>query len=245
MLKTKEVLGLPFIDATMSELVKELRHRIDASEKTFVVTANPEIVMYSRQDKMYEQILRNADMLIPDGIGIIIASKVLGSPLQERLTGFDLMQNLLQLSHRSGYSIYCLGAEEEVIRKAVECIRAAYPNVNIVGYHHGFFDWNDSSLVKTIKAKNPDIVLVGLGFPRQEQWISQHLPYFQKGIFIGVGGSFDVWAGKVQRAPEVWQKWNVEWLYRLLQQPSRWRRMLALPRFMVKVMQQRLTGRHR
>lgn len=246
MLGTKDVLSLPFVDATMDQLVAELQDRLREEKKTFVVTANPEMVMYSRQDREYERILRQADWLIPDGIGIIMASRWLGRPLSERLAGFDVMERLLQLSDQHGYSIYCLGAEAEVIAKAVGRMREVYPRACIVGYHHGFFDWNDDqSLVSEIQAKEPDIVFVGLGFPRQEQWIFRHLAQFRKGIFMGVGGSFDVWAGKVARAPEAWQRWNVEWLYRLLQQPSRWRRMLALPRFMVKVVEERLAARYR
>jgi len=245
MLRTKDVLGLPFVDATMDELMDELHFRLREGRKTFIVTVNPEIVMHCQQDEEYEHILQQADWLVPDGIGIVMASRLLGQPLSGRLAGFDVMERLLQLSDQHGYSIYCLGAEAEVIAKAVNRMREVYPNVRIVGYHHGFFDWNDRTLIEEIRAKEPDILFVGLGFPRQEQWIFRHLVQFRKGMFIGVGGSFDVWAGKVERAPEVWQRWNVEWLYRLLQQPSRWRRMLALPRFIALVVKERLVPRRR
>lgn len=245
MLGTKDVLGLPFVDATIDELMAALHVQLQKRRKTFIVTANPEIVMHSRRDEKYEHVLRQADWLIPDGIGIVIASRWLGRPLRERLAGFDVMERLLQLSDQYGYSIYCLGAEDEVITKAVARMREVYPRVRIVGYHHGFFDWNDRSLVEEIRSKEPDIVFVGLGFPRQEQWIARYFAQFEKGIFMGVGGSFDVWAGKVKRASEAWQRWNAEWLYRLLQQPSRWRRMLALPHFMAKVVGERLAARRR
>jgi N-acetylglucosaminyldiphosphoundecaprenol N-acetyl-beta-D-mannosaminyltransferase len=243
MLKTQQVLDLTFVNASMDDLVYVLDTRIMSSSKTFVVTANPEIVMYGQKDGEYYKILKEADFIIPDGIGVVIASKMLGHPLKERLTGFDLMQKLLELSNDKGYSIFFLGAEKDVIDRAVQNIKSAYPNINIVGYHHGFFDWNDKGLVEEIRGKNPDIIFVGLGFPRQEKWIKMHMDQFEKGLFIGVGGSFDVWAGKVKRAPEVWQKLNLEWLFRLVNQPSRWRRMLVLPLFMLKVIKRRLTKR--
>jgi N-acetylglucosaminyldiphosphoundecaprenol N-acetyl-beta-D-mannosaminyltransferase len=117
-----------------------------------------------------------------------------------------------------------------------------YPNVQIVGSHNGFFEMKDTSIPDDINACDPDLVLVALGCPRQENWISMYIDHFQKGVFIGVGGSFDSLAGNVQRAPEMWQKMNLEWFYRLLKQPSRWRRMLALPHFVMKVVGQKVKG---
>jgi N-acetylglucosaminyldiphosphoundecaprenol N-acetyl-beta-D-mannosaminyltransferase len=104
----------------------------------------------------------------------------------------------------------------------------------IAGSHHGFFDWNKNTISEEIRASEPDIVFVALGFPKQEKWIAENISNFTKGLFIGVGGSIDVLAGEVKRAPEIWQKTNLEWFYRLLKQPSRWRRMLALPQFQLK-----------
>jgi len=242
MLRTRKIWELEFVNAHMDELVHVLENRIADSMKTFLITANPEIVMYGKKEGGYHSILQEADFLIPDGIGIVIASKVLGYPLKQRLTGFDLMGRLLKLSHEKGYRVYFLGAEHGIIQQAVANIKKTFPDINIVGYHHGYFDWDDPGLTREIMERKPDIVFVGLGFPRQEKWISMHMGKFEKGIFIGVGGSFDVWAGKVKRAPEIWQKLYLEWLYRLLKQPSRWKRMLVLPVFMLKVIKLRFTS---
>ena len=243
MSKTQNICELEFVNAHMDELVHLLDRRIMASLKTFLVTANPEIVMYGSKDESYLRLLKKADFITPDGIGIIIASKILGRPLEERLTGFDLMNRLLKISNKKGYTIYFLGAESDVIEVAVKNIKNAYPDIRIAGYHHGFFDWDDFKLVEDIRGKKPDIIFVGLGFPRQEKWISINMEHFEKGLFIGVGGSFDVWAGKVKRAPEIWQKLNLEWLYRLLKQPSRWRRMLVLPLFLFRVIKMRFLSK--
>ncbi|MFL6556091.1 MAG: WecB/TagA/CpsF family glycosyltransferase, partial [Bacillus sp. (in: firmicutes)] len=131
--------------------------------------------------------------------------------------------------------IYLLGGREETNQKAVANIQSNYPQIQIVGRHHGFFDWEKNTVTAEIKAANPDIVFVALGFPRQEQWIAKNLDQFSSGLFMGVGGSIDVLAGEVQRAPRIWQQMNLEWFYRLISQPSRWRRMLAIPRFLIQI----------
>ena len=192
--------------------------------------------MYANKDAGYKDIIQGADYLIADGYGIILASKLLGKPLPERIAGFEIMTALLEEGDRQGWSVYFLGAKEEVVSKAVTTVTERYENLTIAGYHNGYFDWNDTYVQEEIKAKEPDLIFVALGFPKQEQWISSNINHFNKGVFIGLGGSFDVLAGAVKRAPLIWQKLNLEWLYRLIKQPSRWRRMLALPHFILKVM---------
>lgn len=244
MLKTKKLMGFSFVHSTMDELVKEIDLRIKVEKRTFIVTANPEIVMHALSDQQYGNIVKQADYITPDGIGVIIGSKIVKRPLKERLPGFDLMGRLLDISNKKSYRVYLLGATEEVISAAKENMEKKYSNINIVGYHNGYFDWKDESLLQEMKEAHPDIVFVGLGFPRQEKWIIENMNKFDKGIFIGLGGSFDVWAGKVKRAPKIWQKLNLEWLYRLLKQPSRWRRMLVLPLFLLKVLKLRLSNKN-
>jgi N-acetylglucosaminyldiphosphoundecaprenol N-acetyl-beta-D-mannosaminyltransferase len=229
----------PFINTDMDTLVQTLDKRLEQSKKTFLVTANPEIMMYARKNPGYFQTLGNADFVIPDGIGVIIGSKILSNPIEQRLAGFDLMMRLFDLASDKGYSIYFLGAEPSVIDNAVQRVKENFPFLSVAGYHHGYFDLDDESIVEDIKAANPDIILAGLGFPKQEQWIERHFPRFEKGLFIGVGGSFDVLAGKTKRAPILWQKLNLEWLYRLLRHPSRWRRMTVLPLFIFEVIKTR------
>lgn len=232
--------GIPFYSSTMKDFVHtEIKNRIDAEEKTFIVTANPEIVEYARTHQDYRDIILKADYITPDGVGIIIASKILNKPLKERITGYDMMLEFFKMETKRPLRVYMLGAEADVIKICAEKLKADYPNVELVGYHHGFFDINDHSFAEEISDLEPDLILLGMGFPRQENWINNHHDKFKKGLFIGIGGSFDAFSGKVPRAPEFWIKMNLEWLYRLLKQPSRWRRMLVLPLFLLRIVKQK------
>lgn len=240
--KFVEILTIPFIDSNMDEFMNRMIYpRLMNQEKTFVVTANPEIVEYANEHKDYKDIIISADYITPDGVGIIMASKWLNQPLQERITGFDLMNELFRVADEKALKVYLLGAEESVIEAAALKVKELYPGLELVGYNHGYIDIKDDTLPKSIAELEPDIILTALGFPRQEKWVSRHYALFNKGLFMGVGGSFDVLAGKVNRAPVFWQKMRLEWLYRLIQQPSRWKRMLALPRFVLKVRRLRKT----
>ncbi|MFJ7851722.1 WecB/TagA/CpsF family glycosyltransferase [Peribacillus frigoritolerans] len=240
--KFVEILTIPFIDSNMDEFMNRMIYpRLMNQEKTFVVTANPEIVEYANEHKDYKDIIISADYITPDGVGIIMASKWLNQPLQERITGFDLMNELFRVADEKALKVYLLGAEENVIDAAALKVRELYPGLELVGYNHGYIDIKDDALPKSIAELEPDIILTALGFPRQEKWVSRHYALFNKGLFMGVGGSFDVLAGKVNRAPVFWQKMRLEWLFRLIQQPSRWKRMLALPRFVLKVRRLRKT----
>ena len=235
-MKYVDILGIDFLNKGFNEVIDFLTERIHKNEKTFVVTANPEIVMYARENQEYKKIVQTADFVVPDGSGIILAAKILNEPLQERVTGYDLMIRLLELANQNQWRIYLLGGQEEINQKAVANIRKQFPNAVLAGSHNGFFNWEENTIQEEIQFTEPDIVFVCLGFPRQEKWIAENLVHFSKGIFIGVGGSIDVIAGEVKRAPEVWQKMNLEWFYRLMLQPSRWRRMLALPRFLIQIL---------
>lgn len=240
--KFVEILTIPFIDSNMDEFMNRMIYpRLMNQEKTFVVTANPEIVEYANEHRDYKDIIISADYITPDGVGIIMASKWLNQPLQERITGFDLMNELFRVADEKALKVYLLGAEENVIEAAALKVKELYPGLELVGYNHGYIDIKDDALPKSIAELEPDIILTALGFPRQEKWVSRHYALFNKGLFMGVGGSFDVLAGKVNRAPVFWQKMRLEWLYRLIQQPSRWKRMLALPRFVLKVRRLRKT----
>ncbi|RSD25215.1 WecB/TagA/CpsF family glycosyltransferase [Mesobacillus subterraneus] len=229
------VLGIPFINKDLTEMSALLTKRINVDKKTFVVTANPEIVMHAIKDPIYNEIVNSADYVVPDGAGVILASRILGTPLKERVAGYDLTIKMLENANQNGWKIYLLGGKEDVNSKAVINIKKQYPDIKIAGNHHGFFDMEDDSVARDILHAKPDIVLVALGFPRQEIWVSKYFGEFKNGLFIGVGGTIDVLSGNVKRAPSFWVKLNLEWLYRLLIQPSRWRRMLVLPLFVLKV----------
>ncbi len=236
------IMGVPFLHISQQGFVDLLVNRIEQQEKTFVVTANPEVVMQANENPNVMNYLKQATYICADGIGVVKAAQILGDSLPERVTGYDTMVRLLEVGQQKHFKIYLLGAQKETIEKTVANIHKNYPNVDVVGYHDGYFDWNNNDFAKEIATLQPDLVFVALGVPRQEKWITENLDKFSKGVFIGVGGSFDVIAGTVKRAPVIWQKLNLEWLYRLLRQPSRFGRMLVLPRFALKVFALKFKG---
>ncbi|MBS4200658.1 WecB/TagA/CpsF family glycosyltransferase [Bacillus sp. FJAT-49732] len=231
------ILGLDFDKTTKQDMINTLKHKIQHHKKTFIVTANPEIVMYALKDQEYMNTLQSADHIIADGAGIIMGSKLLKTPLPERVAGFDVLKDLLDVANEEALNVFFLGAGKKVIEQAVQNIKSEYPNLVIGGYHHGFFNEHDPSIGEMVKNSNSDIVFVALGFPKQEKWIAKNFDTFAKGIFMGVGGSFDILAGKVKRAPLLWRKLNLEWLYRLITQPARWKRMLVIPAFVKQIIE--------
>ncbi|MBS4174181.1 WecB/TagA/CpsF family glycosyltransferase [Bacillus sp. FJAT-49736] len=233
------IFGIPIIHTDHKSFINTLENRIKSEHKSFVVTANPEIVMKANQEKEYAEYLKRADFITADGIGIVIASKILNQPLPGRVSGTDMMVDLLERANDHQYRVYFLGAQPDVLELFLENVHKQFPKVEIVGSHNGFFDWNDNTIKEEIQSLKPDLVFVALGVPRQEKWIAENYDSFQKGVFMGVGGSFDVVAGVVKRAPKAWQKMNLEWLYRLIHQPSRWKRMLVIPVFLFKVIGQK------
>lgn len=223
----------------MAQFIDIFNQRIKEQRKTFVVTGNPELVMYANKDPNYLNTLNRADYIVPDGIGIVKASRILKRPLKERVAGFDLMGELLKLAEQEKYKVYLLGAKHTTLEKAYINIKNAHPNLNIVGRHHGYFDLSDESVVQDVIQSDADLIFVALGFPRQEYWIEKYISRFNKGLFMGVGGSFDVWSGEVKRAPQSWIDRDLEWLYRLIQQPFRIKRMLVLPKFFIGIFLER------
>lgn len=232
------ILGIPFDNMTRKEFLEKLYERMNRKEKTFLVTANPEIVMYAHDNPDYYKLLMEADFIAPDGIGIVQASRKLQTPIKERVPGFELMLGLLEIASLKNKRVYFIGAKEDIINLTVRNVSEKWPDLEIAGYHHGYFDHEDPQMIEQVKATRPDIVLVAFGFPRQEKWIKSYLASADYGIAVGVGGSFDVLSGKTKRAPYLVQRFHIEWLYRLVKQPSRYKRMLALPYFIREVYRQ-------
>lgn len=224
------ILGTGFDNFTEKQFRKYLSDDLDARANKFIVTANPEIVLSARKDSKFLQVINNADYVIPDGIGIIKGAKSLGTPLHERITGFDTLQYLIQTANRKQLKVYLLGAKPEVIQASADKIKKDYPQVDLVGYHDGYFK-DDAPIVSEIAEKKPNIVLVALGYSKQEFFIEKYR-HNADAIWIGVGGSFDVFSGTKKRAPKVIQKLNLEWFYRLVKEPTRIGRMLAIPKYM-------------
>lgn len=233
------VLGVEFNNGTKQQFVDIFEERVINHKKTFVVTANPEIVMHANKNPHYMKTLQQADFIIPDGIGVVFGSKILKRPIIERVAGVELMKDLLEVANRRKLRVFFLGAKEEVVGQVAQNVQKDYPDLVVAGYHHGFFKQNDKQIVEKVKSTKPDLVFVALGFPRQENWIVNHFSEFEKGYFMGVGGSFDILAGTVKRAPKVWIKLNLEWLYRVIKQPQRMKRMAFLPLFILKVFKAR------
>ncbi|MDF2961241.1 MAG: glycosyl transferase, WecB/TagA/CpsF family protein [Paenibacillus sp.] len=239
MRQTVSIMGVPFSKLNLQQTLKSLTDQLDKQDnKLFhLITANPEIVMVAKQDELLRTIIDQAGMITPDGIGVVLASKWQGEPLEERVTGFDIFLGLLKAGNEKGYSLYLLGADEETNRKSSEIIAQQYPGVRVVGRQNGFFEKDkEAAVVSAIRAAKPDILVVAMGAPFSEKWIFKYKKELQAKVAFGVGGSLDVLAGKVKRAPVVWQNLHLEWLYRLLSQPSRWRRQLVLPKFALKIL---------
>lgn len=234
------IMGVPFLNIDQQGFVSLIQQRLADQEKTFVITANPEIVMQANENPDLMKYVHKASYIVADGIGVVKAAKILGSELPGRVTGYDTMIALFKTG--IPYKIYLLGAQEETLALTIQNINRDYPHIEIVGQHNGFFDWDNNLIADDMLAVQPDLVFLALGVPRQEKWIYEHIEQFSHGVFIGVGGSFDVIAGTVKRAPKIWQKMNLEWLYRLLNQPSRFMRMLSLPKFALKVIAMKLKG---
>ena len=235
---TVNVLGLDFINTTNQSFLAQLKKDCYAKKNRFIVTANPEIVLAAKNNPTYAKTLQTADYITPDGIGIIKGAKILKTPLPERITGFDTLCSLLNFANQTHKRIYFLGAKPDVIKQAIQNVQTKYPNILICGYHDGYFK-DEQLIADKIKASKPDLVFVALGFPKQEYFIQKHR-FIADSLWMGVGGSFDVLAGVVKRAPKAWQDLHLEWFYRLLKEPTRFIRMLALPKYLLLVYRKRL-----
>lgn len=238
-----KVLGVEIDNVTMDGAVDRIKGFVAAKRPHLVVTCNPEMVMTAATDQLFAEILRKADLVVADGIGVVWASQVLKRPVPERVPGIELMEATLAAAAQNGWRVYLLGGKPGVARDASRAMQQAFQGLQIVGEHHGYFDKSgEAQVLESIKAAKPDILLVALGVPRQEKWAAAHLGKLKVPVAMGVGGSFNVWAGVDKRAPEWVQKIHLEWLYRLMRQPWRLKRALAIPQFMLVILWERLFG---
>lgn len=240
MRKLTQVLNVPFDAVTMKEAIARVKILLNTEGQHFICTPNPEIVMEAQKDQELMSILREADMVVPDGIGVVWASKYSSIRLKERVAGYDLTQNLFSELAETDHTFYFFGGAPGVAAEAARRMIRKYPGLKIVGIHNGYFDGKEEKkIIHDIKKLSPSILLVGLGAPKQEKWIYENMRLFGARVSIGVGGSFDVMAGNVKRAPKLFQKLGLEWFYRLITQPTRWRRMMRLPIFAFTVLKMR------
>lgn len=206
------------------EFYTMLKQSLLKDKKEFIVTANPETFMKSFDDEYLKKLILDKDnILVPDGVAIVKSARILGYNVNERITGVDIAYKLLEYGNELKKSIYLFGAKQEVIDSMKEVIKNKYSNLKIVGSSNGYVS-NKDKVFDEIKKLKPDIILVALGIPMQEKLIYKHLKDFDKGIFVGVGGSFDVISGHKKRAPKIFIKLNLEWLYRIICEPKRFKR---------------------
>ena len=215
-------------------------------EPSLVVTLGTEMVVCAQSDTQFREAVNSSALSLCDTVGVLLAARLQGTPLPGRVAGVELLEPLCAALAREELPVYFLGAKGDTAARAASRLAARHPGLRIAGTRDGYFGPSDDAQVaQTIRASGARVLLAGLGSPRQELWLSRWLAQSGCGVGIGVGGSFDVIAGNVARAPQLWRRLNLEWLYRLVREPSRWRRQLALPKFVVLALFERATGRPR
>ncbi len=228
------IFGVEFDNVTKAEAVEKAIEALDSRRFQYVVTPNPEIVNLARTDVDYRSILNEAALVLPDGIGIVKAGRILGEEFKGRVPGIEFAEALMKELARRGDKLFLFGAEPGVAARAARRLGRRYPGLNICGSTDGFFV-DDAIPFESIKEAKPDVVFVCLGAPKQERWIHRFGPQTGATLMVGLGGAFDVFSGKVKRAPDAWKKANAEWLYRLLREPKRIGRVAKLPFFLLDV----------
>lgn len=232
-----KILDVPVHPLTMGEAVSVLEESITSGEQAFVVTANAEIIMMCQEDAGYKKIVsQDAQLVLPDGAGAVWAGRHLGNKVPERVAGFDLYCQLLDKAAQKGYKAFFFGGSHGIAEAAKAKSEELYPGVQVVGCRNGYFKEEESqAIIDEINASGADMLFAALGAPKQEKWLVRYREQLKPKILMGIGGSFDVFAGKMERAPKWMQDASLEWLFRLYKQPSRFMRMMALPKFVLKV----------
>ncbi len=232
------VLGQRFAALTKEELLQAVAKKLRGNGQTAIFTPNPQMLLRSARDKHVAHTLRRADILLPDGIGVVLASRLLGTPLPCRISGIDFAHDILDLAAKEGLHVFLLGGRPGVAAAAAKRLKSDCSGLKICGCAHGYFDERQSrELLKKIRLAEPKIIFVCLGSPRQEEWIAQNMASIPSlGLAMGLGGSLDVWSGKLKRAPKALQKAGLEWLWRVLREPRRIGIFLDIPCFLLRVL---------
>ena len=233
-----DVLGVGFDNVTMTEAVERGMSLLHSEGAHYVVTPNPEIVEICREDAAAKDDVNGADLVLPDGIGIIKGAAMLGTPLKEKTPGIEFAAHIVERMAGEGLSLYLLGAKPGVAEKAAENLKKQHPGLVIAGTHDGYFK-EDGPVVEDIRQSGADCVFVCLGAPKQEFWMAKNGSASGAHLLCGLGGSLDVFAGTVERAPKFWCDHGLEWFYRLCKEPKRIGRMMKLPLFLVHVKQEK------
>lgn len=227
------IMGIEYVNSNLAAVADECFSYTLLREQKIVVTPNGEIAEYACNNKEFAELISKADLAIPDGISIKFAAKRAGTPIKERIPGVELAQCLIKMLNEKGGSLYLFGGIEGVASEAAQNIIKDYPDVKIVGIRNGYFN-DDSEIIEDITNASPDVLFVCLGSPKQETWMLTNRDKLSCGVMLGLGGTLDVLAGRVKRAPLFWRKIGCEWLYRTIKQPSRLKRILKIPRFVLR-----------
>ena len=239
------IFGVPIDKLTKVEVIEKIKLFLAEDKTRTIYTPNTEIVMAAREDENLKRILNEGDIIIPDGIGLIYASRIKKKNLPERVTGCDISFEMLEIANSEGYSVFLLGGQEGVAKEAGENLKKQYPNIRLAGVQNGYFKGahigcaghaEENIVVEKIKNSNADILFVGLGAPKQEIWIDENKDKLNCKVIIGNGGTVDILAGRMTRAPEIYQKLGLEWLYRLIKDPKRIKRQMVIPLFILTIL---------
>ena len=235
-----DILGVKIDKISLNETFEKAMVLLKTDGVSMIFTPNPEIVIRAYEDAEFKNILNSADICTPDGIGVVYASKIVGTPVKERVPGFELSKMLMENVSKTGEGVFLFGSKPGIADKAKENIEKMYPGINIVGTRNGYFKKEDEpEIINMINESGAKLLFVCLGAPKQEKWIYENRDKLNVNLCLGVGGTLDVLSGETKRAPEIFIKLNLEWFYRIVLNPSRWGRFLALPKFMIKVLKEK------
>ena len=234
----EKILSVKISTLSKQKIINLISHRTEQKSSTIIFTPNTQILLDAQSSPRNLLLLNSADINIPDGIGVLLASKILGGNIKSRISGIELGEALLALAEQKGYRVFLLGAKNGVAKKAKKALKKHYPKLKICGTHHGYFKKSgkeNQKILQKIRAARPDMIFVCMGYPEQEKWIAKNAPKISSArVFIGLGGSLDVWSGNTRRAPLPIQLMGLEWLYRTIKEPRRARIFIDIPRFLFK-----------
>lgn len=234
------ILGIRIDQVDHADSIKIIADAVKRKVKLRIITANPELIYKAEKDALLRDMINSADLIVPDGVGVVWAARILGKDIKERVTGIDLATRILEAGSNNQWRIFLLGSKPGIAEKAAAEQSVRYPGI-LVASHHGYFTKEEEpSVIRKIQHFAPDILLTGLGAPKQEYWNEENDGLAL--VKIGVGGSIDVLAGEVKRAPQFYRRFGIEWLYRLISEPSRIRRQVVLPLYLLRVIRQKLLG---
>ena len=236
-----DVLGIQYDNLTMQEALERGRELLDSPQTVYCVTPNAEIAYQALHDEAFRSLLNGAALVLPDGAGVVLGARILGTPLKQKVAGVEFAEGLLGVLEQTGKRLYLLGGKPGIAELAAEKMRQKHPGLQICGMADGYFK-DEAPIIEKINAARPDVLFVCLGAPKQELFMKDHLDALHVKLMIGLGGSLDSFAGTVKRAPKWMIRCNLEWLYRLIKEPKRFGRMLRLPKYLFAVLGKRIRG---